>query len=141
MADLLLTVASRAELKRLKDMGDTTVAEVVNVGTPVPAALADATANPTTVIVGAANELFNETTFDRQRGNTELTVFASAARTATPTPYDNALNVNARGLVLVIVVQLLSQLGSSSHAFGRRRLADRGQHLGERHRVLAGAEL
>lgn len=44
---------------------------------------------------------FNETSWDRQRGNTNLTLFASAARTSTPTPYDG-VNYNHRGLHLVI---------------------------------------
>lgn len=37
---------------------------------PAAAALADATANPTTPLVGAALELFNGTTWDRVRGDT-----------------------------------------------------------------------
>ena len=39
--------------------------------------------------------------WEEVRGNTDVTVFASAARTATPTPYDGT-NYNARGLHLTI---------------------------------------
>lgn len=42
-------------------------------------------------------------TWDRKRGNSDLTVFTSAARTATPTPFDGT-NYNGRGLHLVIDV-------------------------------------
>jgi len=47
--------------------------------------------------------MFNGTSWDRERGNMDGTAFASAARTATPTPFD-AVNYNARGLHLVIDV-------------------------------------
>lgn len=40
---------------------------VRQVGVAAAAALADATGNPTTVLTGAANEVFNGTTWDRQR--------------------------------------------------------------------------
>jgi len=47
--------------------------------------------------------LFNGTTWDRQRGNQEMTLFASAARTATVA---SALqtNYNARGLMIFVDV-------------------------------------
>ena len=41
---------------------------VVDSELPAAAALADATANPTTPLVGSANELYNGTTWDRARG-------------------------------------------------------------------------
>lgn len=47
-----------------------TDANVVDTELPAAAALADATANPTTPLVGAAIELFNGTTWDRVRGDT-----------------------------------------------------------------------
>ena len=44
---------------------------------------------------------YNGSTWDRERGNHNQTVFTSAARTATPTPFDG-VNYNGRGLHLVI---------------------------------------
>lgn len=44
---------------------------------------------------------YNGSTYEVRRGNQDLTVFASAARTATPTPFDGT-NLNGRGLHLVI---------------------------------------
>ena len=68
---------------------------------PTAAALADATANPTTPIVGAAALVFNGTTWDRERGNIDGTALVSAARTASVDSAD-LTNFNARGLQLVI---------------------------------------
>lgn len=65
------------------------------------AALADATANPTTTLVGGLNQLFNNATWDRERGNYEETVLASAARTASINSAD-LVNYNARGIIVVI---------------------------------------
>jgi hypothetical protein len=52
---------------------------------PAAAALADATANPTTPLVGAALELFNGTTWDRVRGDTTNGIDVDVTRTVTPT--------------------------------------------------------
>jgi hypothetical protein len=65
------------------------------------ATLADGAANVTAPTVGAGALDYNGATWDRRRGNTDVTVFSSAARTATPTPYDGT-NYNAKGLHLVI---------------------------------------
>lgn len=51
----------------------------------------------------AFGSLFNETTHDRARGNTEITVLASAARTATVNSAD-LTNYNARGVIITIDV-------------------------------------
>jgi hypothetical protein len=53
--------------------------------------------------LGVVNEplLFNETTYDRERGNTELSLLASAART-TATQSADQTNFNARGLHVII---------------------------------------
>ncbi len=67
------------------------------------AALADAAANPTVIGVGASGLDFNGSTWDRRRGNTDITVLASAARTASVNSAD-LTNYNARGLHLVIDV-------------------------------------
>lgn len=60
--------------------------------------------------VEGRNALFNGTTWDRQRGNTELTLLASAARTATTASADQT-NYNARGLHVAINV---SAIGTSN---------------------------
>ena len=59
-------------------------------------AMADAEANPTLPRVSSKQQLFNDSTWDRQRGNYEATVFASAARTTTTNSSD-ITNYNARG--------------------------------------------
>lgn len=51
--------------------------------------------------------VFNETSFDRVRGNTEGTVLASAARTASVNSAD-LINYNSRGLHLIINVSALA---------------------------------
>lgn len=51
---------------------------------PAAAALADATANPTTTVVGSMNEHFNGTTWDRSRGG-------QTANSATVTGFQNNL--------------------------------------------------
>lgn len=65
---------------------------------------ADGLANSTVgLVTGARIALFNETTTDRMRGNTEVTVLASAARTATVSSAD-LTNYNARGVIITIDV-------------------------------------
>ena len=65
-------------------------------------ALADGASN-TTAGDSRASSTFNGTTWDRWRGNNELTLLASAARTATPTAVDQT-NYNGRGGIIVIDV-------------------------------------
>lgn len=57
----------------------------------------DSVASPLLV----AGMAFNGTSWDRERSNQDLTAFTSAARTATPTPFDGT-NYNGKGLHLVI---------------------------------------
>lgn len=76
---------------------------VVDTELPAAAAGNDGAANATAPAVDDRLSLFNGTTWDRERGNTNVTVFASAARTATPAPFDGT-NYNARGLHLVVDV-------------------------------------
>ncbi|GAB6170559.1 hypothetical protein JCM15765_03820 [Paradesulfitobacterium aromaticivorans] len=59
----------------------------VNTELPTAAALADGVANPTTPIVGAAELLFNGTTFDRKRTPIVFKTVAAVAVTAN-TPVD-----------------------------------------------------
>src|SRR5690348_209638 len=75
----------------------------VNSELPAAAALADGTALPTTPLVGSAVQHYNGSTLDLARANTNITVLASAARTATLQSSD-ITNYNGRGLHLVIDV-------------------------------------
>lgn len=61
------------------------------------------TANNASGVLGAANGLFNGTTWDRQRGNSDTTVLASASRTTTQTQADQT-NYNNRGIAVVLSV-------------------------------------
>jgi hypothetical protein len=119
----------------------------VATGLPAAAALGDATANPTTVLVGAmpfvfngatwnrvytasaltdgdagnthwttSELLFNGASYDHKRGNIELTLLASAARTSTTASADQTnyngtriqviLNVTANASVAGIQLQI-----------------------------------
>jgi len=51
--------------------------------------------------VEAFNMLFNETGWDRQRGNVELTIMASATRSASTSSAD-IINYNHRGIILFL---------------------------------------
>jgi hypothetical protein len=68
-----------------------------------PAALADGTANPTTALIGAANELWNGATWDRQRGNVDTaalqTLTLAAAGTTTSA---DQINYSGRGVKCTI---------------------------------------
>lgn len=65
------------------------------------AAAADATANPTSTGVRSFKLNFNGTTWDRNYGNLEATLLASAARTTTQTSAD-IINYNWKKLVVVL---------------------------------------
>jgi len=72
------------------------------------AAPADAKSAPTDAVQTLPHpHLYNETKWDRQRGNTEVTVLASAARTATGASAAQT-NHNARGALLYIRVTAVS---------------------------------
>lgn len=71
----------------------------VNLG-GAAAALTDSITNPTATQVGAANELFDGTTFFRQRGNVSGPVVA-AGTTSTQTNVA-VTNYNGRGLIIVV---------------------------------------
>lgn len=74
---------------------------------PTAAALADATANPTVPIVGAASELFNNATWDRQRSNYTLALDTSSARTASANG-TTGTNHNFRGAEFFVNVTAVS---------------------------------
>jgi len=70
---------------------------------PAAAALADAAAVPTTSKTGSVPMLYNGATLDFQRNNTEGTLLASAARTAS-TGSSTQTNHNARGVIVSLNV-------------------------------------
>lgn len=72
-------------------------------GFPVAEALSDATANPTTPMVGAGFMMWNGTNWQRYSSNLEITVIASAPRTATTNGSDLS-NFNCRGGHIIINV-------------------------------------
>ncbi len=80
----------------------------LSVDTELPAAVAlsDALPNPTVPGVGAYLLAWNGATSDRQRNNTEGTLLASAARTAS-TFSANQTNYNARGVILGLNVTVI----------------------------------
>lgn len=76
IGDVTINNAAGASAVNIQDGGNSItvdgtvgVSGTVDTELPAAAALGDATANPTTPLVGAANELFNGTTWDRMRGD------------------------------------------------------------------------
>lgn len=86
------------------------------------AALSDAIANPTTGMVGAAMMDFNGSTFERFRAVESRTLFASAARTASPATTDQ-VNYNAVGLEVYVNVTAVTGLGVTFHIEGKDGLS------------------
>lgn len=86
--------------------------DTLNVDTELAAAaaLADGMANPTVPIVGAGEMLFNGTTWDRRRNNTEEVPFASAARTGGS--WVDLVNYNARGAIIILNVTAITDTPS-----------------------------
>ena len=83
------------------------VASIKTAQISTAAALADAFANPTVGHIGADSFLFNGTTWDRNRNNSNQTVEASAARTATVAGA-MVTNFNSAGAVITINVTAVS---------------------------------
>jgi hypothetical protein len=71
------------------------------------AASADSLANPTVGQVGAINSVFNGSSWDRQRGNSNVTVDSSSARTASGNGA-NGTNHNGRGMQFFLNVTAVS---------------------------------
>lgn len=61
--------------------------------------------------VTSRSQLYNESTLDRQRNNTETTLLASAARTATTSSADQT-NHNARGVLVTLDVTAVTDTPS-----------------------------
>lgn len=78
-----------------------------NVEFPAAAALADATANPTTTAVGSENMLFNGTTWDRFRGAWDTTTGDSGTKTATFAGATQT-NYNHRGAIITVKLGTVS---------------------------------
>lgn len=70
---------------------------------PAAAALGDGSGNPTTPLVGASGQLYNGSTWDRQRGNLEGVLLANQARTETVSSADQT-NYNGRGIHVILDV-------------------------------------
>ena len=83
------------------------VASVKTAQISTAAALADAFANPTVGHIGADTFLFNGSTWDRNRNNSNQTVEASAARTASVAGA-TVTNFNNSGAVITINVTAVS---------------------------------
>jgi hypothetical protein len=75
------------------------------------AAAADGASNPTAGIAQGAGLLFNGSTWDRKRGNREVTLVASAARTATES-FSDVVCYNAIGAVIVIDITAITDTPS-----------------------------
>lgn len=72
---------------------------------PVSASAGDGSANPTTTTIRNMGHLWNGGSWDRQRGNIEVTLLASSARTTTQTSADI---VNYNNVRLVVVLDVTS---------------------------------
>lgn len=70
---------------------------------PAAATLADSTTNPNTSNEAVMNYNFNETSWDRTRGNTSATMLASGSRTTTQNS-GVIVNYNGRGVVVILEV-------------------------------------
>ncbi len=102
--DILLERASSAYVRDVDEAG---YSQTVDTELAAAAALADAAANPTIPKVGAAELLYNDTTWDRERNNTEGTLLASAAYTTTTSSADT-INYNSSALALFVDVTSIS---------------------------------
>lgn len=107
-----LTNGQRGDLN-LGSRGSLHVSLLANDSGTALAALADnadavaVNANTAALSSSSRSNIFNGTAWDRQRNNTDITVLASAARTATNQSADQT-NYNGRGLHLVINVTAAS---------------------------------
>lgn len=70
-------------------------------------AIADASGNPTTAMVGGACLLFNGSTWDRQRGNLNVNTGDTGAKTATGNGATQT-NYNASGAILAFIIGAVS---------------------------------
>jgi hypothetical protein len=83
---------------------------VDNTELPAAAALADATANPTTTLLESLNGLFNGTSWDRARGNYDTTTGDSGTKTVT---FAGATQTNYNALGAFILVKCGTVSGTS----------------------------
>lgn len=101
--DFTVTLDSEVVAVDATGQGDVPITldgEAVDTELPAAAALADAAANPTVPTAGAADLLFNNTTWDRERNNYQVTAYASAAYTVSQ--WVELINYNARGAYIVV---------------------------------------
>jgi hypothetical protein len=76
-----------------------TDANAVDTELPAAAATADGASDPTAPAVDGRPSLYNGSTWDRERGNTDGTALSSAARTGTTSSAD-LVNYNCRGVIV-----------------------------------------
>lgn len=105
---------------------------VVDTELPAAAALADGAANPTTPLVGATGLRYNGSTWDRERGNQNVTLLASASRTTTQTGADTP-NYNARGIHVVLDMTVVGTGSVTLTIQGKDEVS------GKYYTILAGA--
>ncbi len=84
--------------------GSVSITGTVDTELPAAAAAADGAGNPTAPFIQAANDLFNEVSWDRQRGNTSFAIRASSKLVPGTENSAEFTNHNARGIQLLINV-------------------------------------
>lgn len=100
---------------------------------PAAGAGADGATNPTAPFVLSAKTHFNGTTWDRERGNTNVTLLTSAARTTTQNGADTT-NYNHRGLHVI-----LDMTESASSPSVTLTVQGKDEISGKYYTILAGA--
>lgn len=99
---------------------------------PVPRTLSDAAANPIAITGASAALEFNGTTWDRRRGNTNVTLLSSASRTTNQTGADTT-NYNHRGIHVVLD---MTTVGTGSVTL---TIEGKDEASGKYYTILAGA--
>jgi hypothetical protein len=87
-----------------------TDANAVDTELPAAAATADGASDPTAPAVDGRPSLYNGSTWDRERGNTDGTALSSAARTGTTSSAD-LVNYNCRGVIAFLDITANSGSG------------------------------
>lgn len=99
---------------------------------PAPIALSDAITNPTSPVGAGAGLNFNGSTWDRRRGNTNVTLLASVSRTTNQTGADTT-NYNHRGIHAVLD---MTAVGTGSVTL---TIEGKDEASGKYYTILAGA--
>lgn len=102
-----LTLGQKAATASIPVVLASGITPAVDTELPAAAALSDAAANATTPTAGAAQLIFNGTTWDRQRGNWNVNTGDTGAKTATGNGATQA-NYNAKGATVVCNIGTVS---------------------------------